>query len=163
MLFLAFAAVRMRPEAGHFLLGSVVGLSIVSLILLTRTEHDTWPEIAVRIGHAPSHPVFFERGFVVTTAGRAHEDDSNAFPQGYYRAVFDYYYKDAIHRITIDPQRPDEAREQIAAAAKSNHGAWLISCKPVADALSELPQGPDWRLEHYVYENRVTVWDIEPK
>ncbi len=161
MLVTAFLLMRMRAPVRQVILGAVLGIFAVGLIGLERDPPETWRKIAARVANAPAQPVFFERGLVVVGTEPSADDGSETFPDGYYRAAFDYYYKEAP-RFVIDSNQPDQARAQIASVAQVNHGAWLVSGKPRVQVLSELPQGQQWEIMVRDYEPRVSLWHIQP-
>ena len=115
---LTFAGARIRNLAT----AAVVFAFLVMTILfhIYHPPYALWRQIAreVEAAKSPSHPVFFEAGYVMGTAQAAGLDADTlieVLPRGYLRIPFDYYFVGPNPRRTINPFRRALARRHTRA------------------------------------------------
>ncbi len=138
MLVLVVAHLLSRLPGRWFSLSAFGIASFLFFLLPYYPRYEPWRDAAGMVaGGSPTEPVFFESGYVGSTA--AESDPDLGFPQGFFRVPFERYFTGPNPRRVIDPSAPQAARKLIAAAALANHGAWLVSGLSEAKARAEMP------------------------
>jgi hypothetical protein len=123
-------------------------------------RYEPWRDMARQVsGGSPTEPVFFESGYVDSTA--AETNPEKGFPQGFFRVPFDRYFNGRNPRLVIDPSSPQITRQVIAAAAIANHGAWLVSGLKDAKPRAEMPTGC-FKIEKKVHSGFADLYQIKP-
>jgi 4-amino-4-deoxy-L-arabinose transferase-like glycosyltransferase len=137
------------------------GLWAALLPLCYATPHDPWPAIAASIAAAanPGEPIFFEAGFLSSDSALGAAADG-AFPQGFFRVPFDYYFHLQNPRAAVPAAQPAIARKLIEARVADAGGAWLVSARKWPDAVAELPQGPHLRVDFAGRFARISVFHV---
>ena len=157
---LKFAGSRIRN------LATVAAAStFLILAILYQTYHRPfalWRQIAHTVAgaDAPAQTVFFEAGYVMSLEqGAGIDPDSliEAFPDGYLRIPFDYYFRGPNPRHAVNPFRPAPARAAIAQAARRDGGAWLLSHMKDDDLARELPPPNDFVARRVIHDESVSV------
>jgi len=122
----------------------IVGLGALLLAMVPLyygPRREPWAGIAAEIesNRNRAEPVFFEAGFL-SSAGNIVGQGNNGFPLGFFRVPFDYYFHGSNPRAVIPGWDPAAGQRIIAAEVAEAGGAWLVSAKPRADALMEIPR-----------------------
>lgn len=122
----------------------IVGLGTLLLAMVPSyygPRREPWAAIAAEIesNRNRAEPVFFEAGFL-SSARDIVGQGNNGFPLGFFRVPFDYYFHGSNPRAVIPGSDPAAGQRIIAAAVAEMGGAWLVSAKPRADALREIPR-----------------------
>ena len=78
-------------------------------------------------------------------------------PRGYLRIPFDYYFRGANPCRALNPFRTGLARETIAAAARRDGGAWVVSHMNDGDLALELPSHEEFISQRVVNDESVSV------
>jgi hypothetical protein len=148
---------RVRNEATFAL--SVLLLMLVPLTY--RALYQPWRQIAATVAAAGDQrqTIFFESGFF-THERVSIQDQSNGFPNGFFRAPFDYYFKQSNNRGVLPGSDPVEARRLMELAVSKDGGAWLLSGKTAPDARSELPVGPRFETDYQGNFSRVLLFHV---
>ena len=121
---------------------------------------DPWRDMArIVAGGSPVEPVFFESGYVASTA--AETNPEKGFPQGFFRVPFERYFSGPNPRLVIDPSAPAAARQAIGGAAAANRGAWLVTGFGDEKARAELP-ADCFRVEKEVACDYAALYHVAP-
>ena len=124
---------------------------------------EPWRRLAREFSAAATarEPIFFESGFFLSSesAGR---DLNAAFPDGFFRIPFDYYFRGTNPQRAINPFQTGHSRQTIADAAIANGGAWLLSGRPVKNAVAEMPSEADLRVELRLATPSARLYHIVP-
>lgn len=142
-LMLAAAIDALGPRLRNLGVVFAAGLSIALVPASLICRHEPWRELAGQVQRAAlgMEPVVFESGFFADGVNLSLESN-NGFPQGFFRVPFDYYFRAANPRLAVPAADPAQARKTIAKLLDRSGGVWLISGKPLPDALRELPDEP---------------------
>jgi 4-amino-4-deoxy-L-arabinose transferase-like glycosyltransferase len=147
---------RVRNEA-------TFALSVFLLILVPLTYAalaQPWRNIAAIVAAGDQRQtIFFESGFF-THERLISQDQSDGFPNGFFRVPFDYYFKLPNNRGVLPGSDPKQSRLLMTLAVNEVGGAWLLSGKNEVDAKSELPTGSRFQIDLARNFSRVLLFHV---
>ena len=162
----AIVTAYILDQAGYRVrnLGSVAvsALFLALVPLYYPSRYEPWPQIAAKIAGfgKPAEPIFFEAGvFAHGTVVSA--DGDSAFPDGFFRVPFDYYFHRTNPRTALPAGDPETARKLIEAQVNKAGGAWLVSARDWVGAAQELPHGPHLRIDCFRTFAHVLVFHLK--